>query len=115
MFQKKNKDIPEGGSKGTILLRWKFQDKAEIAFKKYINGLLDLIGPEEVFPDYFGKEVILFLGPDEGTADLMEWASLRAKVMDYPYSSLMLIPKIDFSATMGLNQILKLPSRLLKN
>ncbi len=83
--QKKNKDIPEGGSKGTILLRWEFQDKAEIAFKKYINGLLDLIVPDEWILDYYEKEVILFLGPDEGTADLMEWASLRAKVMDYPY------------------------------
>jgi glutamate dehydrogenase len=83
--QMKNKDIPEGGSKGTILLGWGFQDQGDIAFKKYINGLLDLILPDESVVDYHGDEVILFLGPDEGTADLMEWASLRARVHEYPY------------------------------
>ncbi len=83
--QRKNKDIPEGGSKGTILLRWDHQDKMECAFKKYINGLLDLLVPDEGILDYYGKELLLFLGPDEGTAELMEWASLRAKALDYPY------------------------------
>ncbi|MBU4331313.1 MAG: NAD-glutamate dehydrogenase [Acidobacteria bacterium] len=83
--QKKNKDIPEGGAKGTILLRWGYQEKAATAFKKYINGLLDLMMPDGSFVDYSGRELLLFLGPDEGTADLMEWASLRARVMDYPY------------------------------
>jgi glutamate dehydrogenase len=83
--QKKNKDIPEGGSKGTILLGWGYQDKGETAFKKYVNGLLDLLLPDESIVDNYGKEVILFLGPDEGTADLMAWASERAKTLDYPY------------------------------
>lgn len=83
--QKKNKDIPEGGSKGTILLRWGYQPYAETAFKKYINGLLDLMLPEEDSLDYHGKEVFLYLGPDEGTADLMEWAALRAKQVGFPY------------------------------
>lgn len=83
--QNKNKDIPEGGSKGTILLRWGHQDKSESAFKKYIKGLLDLLLPDENIVDHYGKEVILFLGPDEGTADLMEWASERARILEYPY------------------------------
>jgi glutamate dehydrogenase len=83
--QRKNKDIPEGGSKGTILLRWGHQDKSESAFKKYINGLLDLLLPDQDIVDHYGKEVILFLGPDEGTADMMEWASERARSLDYPY------------------------------
>jgi glutamate dehydrogenase len=83
--QKKNKDIPEGGSKGTILLGWDYQDKAETAFKKYVNGLLDLLLPDESIEDDYGKEVILFLGPDEGTAELMAWASERARILDYPY------------------------------
>jgi glutamate dehydrogenase len=83
--QKKNKDIPEGGSKGTILLRWGYNNKAETAFKKYINGLLDLLVEDKNIKDFYGKEAILFLGPDEGTADLMEWASSRAKVLGYPY------------------------------
>ncbi len=83
--QNKNKDIPEGGSKGTVLLRWGHQEKSESAFKKYINGLLDLLLPDENIVDHYGKEVILFLGPDEGTADMMEWASERARIFDYPY------------------------------
>jgi hypothetical protein len=29
--------------------------------------------------DHYGTEEILFLGPDEGTADVMDWASQRAK------------------------------------
>ncbi|MGD8539358.1 MAG: NAD-glutamate dehydrogenase [Candidatus Aminicenantes bacterium] len=83
--QRKNKDIPEGGSKGTILLRWGHQDKSESAFKKYINGILDLLLPDRNIVDHYGKEVILFLGPDEGTADLMEMASERARIFEYPY------------------------------
>ncbi|MBE0460523.1 MAG: NAD-glutamate dehydrogenase [Candidatus Aminicenantes bacterium] len=83
--QRKNKDIPEGGSKGTILLRWGYQDQAETAFKKYINGLLDLLLPDDSIIDYYGKEAILFLGPDEGTAELMEWAALQAKARGYSY------------------------------
>lgn len=83
--QKKNKDIPEGGSKGTILLSWESQDQGEIAFKKYVNGLLDLLLPDESMVDYYRQEVILFLGPDEGTADLMAWAAQRARIHEYSY------------------------------
>ena len=83
--QHKNKDIPEGGSKGTILLRWGYQHQAEGAFKKYIDGLLDLMIADESIIDFYGNEILLFLGPDEGTAELMEWAALRAKVRGYRY------------------------------
>jgi len=83
--QKKNKDIPEGGSKGTILLHWDSQDKGDLAFKKYINGILDLLLPDASIVDNYREEVILFIGPDEGTADLMEWASRRAQSLGYPY------------------------------
>ena len=57
--QEKNKDIPEGGSKGTILLRWEYNEKAETAFKKYINGLLDLLVEDKNIKDFYGKEVII--------------------------------------------------------
>ncbi|MFC1500269.1 NAD-glutamate dehydrogenase domain-containing protein [Candidatus Zixiibacteriota bacterium] len=83
--QQKNKDIPEGGSKGTILLHWRFPDSAESAFRKYIDGLLDLILPGRGAIDYFGEEMLLFLGPDEGTADEMDWASERARQRDYSH------------------------------
>ena len=83
--QKKNKDLPEGGSKGTILLRWGFQDKSVPAFKKYVDGLLDLMLPDSSAVDLYRQPVLLFLGPDEGTADLMEWAAFRAKAYGYPF------------------------------
>jgi glutamate dehydrogenase len=83
--QRKNKDLPEGGSKGTILLRWGFQDQPVAAFKKYVDGLLDLMLPNPSVLDHYGKDVILFLGPDEGTADLMEWAALRARQRGYKF------------------------------
>jgi glutamate dehydrogenase len=83
--QHKNKDIPEGGSKGTILLNWGHMNDADEAFKKYVDGLLDLMLNMPGVVDCYGKEVLLFLGPDEGTAELMEWAALRAKRRGYKY------------------------------
>jgi glutamate dehydrogenase len=83
--QRKNKDLAEGGSKGTILLNWGSMGKAAACFKKYVDGLLDLILPSPAIVDHYGQPVILFLGPDEGTADLMEWAALRAKARGYAF------------------------------
>lgn len=78
--QRKNKDIPEGGSKGVVLLNQAHQDKADVAFRKYIDALLDIMLIKDK-----GPEDILFLGPDEGTAHLMDWASAYAKKRGYFY------------------------------
>jgi glutamate dehydrogenase len=83
--QRKNKDIPEGGSKGTILLDMISQDKAKVAFEKYVDSILDLLivgespGIKEKIVDLYRKPEILFFGPDEGTADMMDWASQHAR------------------------------------
>ncbi|RKO87189.1 Glutamate/Leucine/Phenylalanine/Valine dehydrogenase-domain-containing protein, partial [Blyttiomyces helicus] len=83
--QRKNKDIPEGGSKGTILLDFNQQDKPRVAFEKYVDSILDLLivgetpGIKEKIVDMYGKPEILFFGPDEGTADYMDWASQHAR------------------------------------
>lgn len=82
---RKNKDIPEGGSKGTILLSADHQDKSFPAFKKYVDCLLDLLSPDEAVVDHYGKEEILFMGPDEGTADMMNWASQHAKERGFKF------------------------------
>lgn len=79
--QRKNKDIPEGGSKGVILLNQAHQDKADIAFQKYIDALMDIM----LSTNKDTAEDILFLGPDEGTAHLMDWASSFAKKRGYRY------------------------------
>ena len=83
--QFKNKDIPEGGSKGAMLLHLNAQDHPEEAFQKYIDGILDLILPNDALVDYYDREEILFLGPDEGTAELMDWAAVRAKERGYKF------------------------------
>lgn len=82
---RKNKDIPEGGSKGTILLDFNQQDKARQSFEKYVDAILDMIikgkspGIKEKIVDKLGQPEILFFGPDEGTADYMDWASQHAR------------------------------------
>jgi len=84
--QKKNKDIPEGGSKGAILPTLEFGEGEENVFRHYIDGLLDLLLlPHPEIVDYYGREEILFLGPDEGTAELMNWAALHARNRGYRY------------------------------
>lgn len=83
--QKKNKDIPEGGSKGTVLLSVDHQDKGLIAFNKYIDALLDLLLPNNEIVDFLGKEEIIYCGPDEGTAHYMDSAALHAKERGYSY------------------------------
>ncbi|KAI1247887.1 glutamate dehydrogenase (NADP(+)) gdh1 [Eutypa lata] len=89
--QRKNKDIPEGGSKGVILLDAKQQDKAREAFEKYIDSILDLLLPAQTpgiknpIVDLYRKEEILFMGPDENTADLVDWATGHARIRGAPW------------------------------
>jgi len=83
--QLKNKDIPEGGSKGTILLKLQHQNEDDRAFKSYIDGMFDLIMPNKEVLDFYGKDEMLFLGPDERTSELMNWAALYAKRRQYRY------------------------------
>ncbi|KAK4548779.1 glutamate dehydrogenase (NADP(+)) gdh1 [Oleoguttula mirabilis] len=89
--QKKNKDIPEGGSKGVILLDIQHQDKTTVAFEKYIDSIMDLLLPptspgiKDPIVDLHGKEEILFMGPDENTADLVNWATEHARVRGAPW------------------------------
>jgi glutamate dehydrogenase len=84
--QKKNKDIPEGGSKGTILLSPKNQRAIHTSFHKWVDALMDLLLPEGIV-DYYanGQPEIIFLGPDENTADVMDWACTYARKRGYPY------------------------------
>jgi glutamate dehydrogenase len=77
--QRKNKDIPEGGSKGTILLFPDKQHTVDTSFHKYIDSLLDLLLIEKDVTDHYQTPEILFCGPDENTAHLMDWGALHAK------------------------------------
>ena len=55
------------------------QDRPRIAFEKYIDSIMDIILPNKEIVDHYGKEEILFFGPDENTADYMDWAANHAK------------------------------------
>lgn len=89
--QRKNKDIPEGGSKGVILLNPEHQDKGTQAFQKYIDSICDLLLPgnipgiKEPIVDLVGHREIIFMGPDENTAGLVDWATLHAKKRGAPW------------------------------
>ncbi|KAH6661231.1 NAD-specific glutamate dehydrogenase [Truncatella angustata] len=89
--QRKNKDIPEGGSKGVILLDPKQQDKGREAFEKYIDSIIDLLLPAETpgiknpIVDLYGRQEIIFMGPDENTADLVNWATEHARARGAPW------------------------------
>jgi glutamate dehydrogenase len=84
--QLKNKDIPEGGSKGTILLNpGDAQNYPDESFKAFIDSLLDVIIANDEVVDKFGKEEILFFGPDEGTAGVMDWAAFHGQRRGYPF------------------------------
>ncbi len=101
--QRKNKDIPEGGAKGILLLNPEFATgelAAQNAFRAYVDSLLDLLpGTDDEGPTndtVWGAEThiptttsasdeALFLGPDEGSAGLMDWAALHARRRGYPY------------------------------
>lgn len=66
----KNKDIPEGGAKGTILPS--LGADPETCFRHYVDAILDLLLPGQTpgikgpIVDLLGKPEVLFFGPDEG-------------------------------------------------
>jgi glutamate dehydrogenase len=79
----KNKDIPEGGAKGTILPS--LGADPETCFRHYVDAILDLLLPGQTpgikgpIVDLLGAPEVLFFGPDEGTAGFMDWAAGHAR------------------------------------
>jgi glutamate dehydrogenase len=87
--QKKNKDIPEGGAKGTVLLAHsapKNDNARRAAFLSYLDALLDCMGcgGPTVHSWLKGPE-LLFFGPDENTASFMDLGALRARRRGYRF------------------------------
>ncbi|KAI0316462.1 Glutamate/Leucine/Phenylalanine/Valine dehydrogenase-domain-containing protein [Amylostereum chailletii] len=91
----KNKDIPEGGAKGTILPS--LGATPRLCFEKYVDSMLDLLIPgqspgiKERLVDLYNKPEILFFGPDEGTADMMDWAARAYLVVIPPFSPCLIL------------------------
>ncbi|SCU87793.1 LADA_0E06194g1_1 [Lachancea dasiensis] len=88
--QRKNKDIPEGGSKGVILLNPTLtsQKQTFVAFSQYVDSIIDILIHDplkEKYVDLLSQPEILFFGPDEGTAGFVDWATAHAKSRGCPW------------------------------
>ncbi len=81
----KHKDICESGSKGVVVPHALYASSPQDALLDYTEGIMDLMMPEPSVVDYYGKPEMIFFGPDEGTALLMDAVALRGKERDYPY------------------------------
>jgi len=81
----KHKDICESGSKGVVVPHAIYARYSMDALYDYTEGIMDLMLPDEAVVDYYGKLEMIFFGPDEGTAPLMDAVALRAKDRGYKY------------------------------
>jgi glutamate dehydrogenase len=94
--QYKNKDIPEGGSKGIMVLDPACAGASSqclvarrLCFMRYLGSLLDCMLPEKydiyagLLPQ--GKGELLFFGPDENTAGYMDLGPVIAKNRGYQF------------------------------
>lgn len=102
--QLKNKDIPEGGAKGVILVNTPNIKEAErdFAMRKSVKGftdaMLDLMVKDSVadLVDYYGKEELIYFGPDEQIINTdIDWITKRAAERGYPFPNACMSSKKD--------------------
>jgi glutamate dehydrogenase len=91
--QLKNKDIPEGGSKGVLLVNTPAINENAHFFAKrksvkaYSDAMLDLMVKDSVknLVDFLKKDELIYLGPDEQIIPSdIEWIIKRAGQRGYP-------------------------------
>ncbi|ACN16899.1 GdhA3 [Desulforapulum autotrophicum HRM2] len=81
----KHKDICESGSKGVVVPHALYSKYSWDALYDYTEGIMDLMMPDDSIVDYYGKPEMIFFGPDEGTAPLMDAVALNARARGYKY------------------------------
>jgi len=81
----KHKDICESGSKGVVVPHAIYAGYSMDALYDYTEGIMDLMLPDTSVIDHYGKPEMVFFGPDEGTAPLMDAVAFRAKERGYKY------------------------------
>ncbi|MFV0439337.1 MAG: NAD-glutamate dehydrogenase domain-containing protein [Desulfopila sp.] len=79
----KHKDICESGSKGVVIPHPQYATYAREALFDYTEGIMDLMLLDDSIVDYLGRPELIFFGPDEGTAPLMDGIAFRAKERGY--------------------------------
>jgi glutamate dehydrogenase len=93
--QLKNKDIPEGGAKGVVLVNSPVIPAPQRNFavrksiKAFTDSILDLMVEDENFVthtvDHLGKSELVYLGPDEQiVSGDIDWIIQRAEQRGYP-------------------------------
>jgi glutamate dehydrogenase len=81
----KHKDICESGSKGVVVPHATYFGHSMDALYDYTEGIIDLVLCDESIIDYYGKPEMVFFGPDEGTAPLMDAVANRSRERGYRY------------------------------
>lgn len=81
----KHKDICESGSKGVVVPHATYATHAMDCLYDYTEGILDLMLVDNSIVDYYGRPEMIFFGPDEGTAPLMDAVALQAHHRGYPH------------------------------
>ena len=81
----KHKDICESGSKGVVIPQPQYATYRKEALNDYTEGIMDLMLPDSSVVDYYGKPEMVFFGPDEGTAPLMDDVAYHARDKGYQY------------------------------
>ncbi|MBR9986537.1 MAG: NAD-glutamate dehydrogenase [Desulfosarcina sp.] len=81
----KHKDICESGSKGVVVPHAIYSSHGMDALYDYTEGIIDLVLGDDSIVDYYGKPEMVFFGPDEGTAPLMDAVAMRSQERGYRY------------------------------
>ncbi len=81
----KHKDICESGSKGVIVPQPIYANNSLDCLYDYTEGIMDLVLDDNAVIDHYGKLEMIFFGPDEGTAPLMDAAAYQTKNRGYKY------------------------------
>ncbi|MFW2365083.1 MAG: NAD-glutamate dehydrogenase domain-containing protein [Desulforhopalus sp.] len=81
----KHKDICESGSKGVVVPLPVYAACRREALSDYTEGIMDLVLQDDSIVDYYGKQEMVFFGPDEGTAPLMDEVSYNVRDRGYQH------------------------------
>ena len=81
----KHKDICESGSKGVVVPHALYAAYGMEALYDYTEGIMDLMLPDGAVVDHYGKPEMIFFGPDEGTAPMMDAVAFRARERGYAH------------------------------
>ena len=75
----------KAAQRGVVVPHALYSGYGMAALYDYTEGIMDLMLGDASIVDYYGQPEMIFFGPDEGTAPLMDAVALRAKDRGYKY------------------------------